>query len=41
MEKDSYVINHETVEYAGKKTQYISIYKVANGLITEVRFVRD
>ncbi|MES2822507.1 MAG: nuclear transport factor 2 family protein [Pseudomonadota bacterium] len=41
IEKDSYVINHETVAYAGKKTQYVSIYKVVNGLITEVRFVRD
>ncbi|MES2675370.1 MAG: nuclear transport factor 2 family protein [Pseudomonadota bacterium] len=41
IEKDSYVINHETVEYAGKKTKYVSIYKVVNGLITEVRFVRD
>lgn len=41
LENDSYVINHETVEYFGKKTKYISIYKVENNLITEVRFVRD
>ena len=41
LENDSYVINHETVEYLGKKTKYISIYKVDNNLITEVRFVRD
>lgn len=41
LENDSYVINHETVEYLGKKTKYISIYKVENNLITEVRFVRD
>lgn len=41
LENDSYVINHETVEYNGKKTKYISIYKVENNLITEVRFVRD
>ena len=41
LENDSYVINHETVEYLDKKTKYISIYKVENNLITEVRFVRD
>ena len=41
VEKDSYVINHETVDYDGKKTQYVSVYKVVNGLITEVRFIRD
>jgi hypothetical protein len=41
LENDSYVINHETVEYLGKKTKYISIYKVTNNLISEVRFVRD
>jgi hypothetical protein len=41
LENDSYVINHETVEYLGKKTKYISIYKVEKNLITEVRFVRD
>ncbi len=41
LENDSYVINHETLEYLGKKTKYISIYKVENNLITEVRFVRD
>lgn len=39
--KDSYVINHETVEYLGKETKYISIYRVEDGLISEVRFVRD
>jgi len=41
LENDSYVINHETVEFLGKKTKYLSIYKVENNLITEVRFVRD
>jgi hypothetical protein len=41
IEKDSYVINEETVIYSGKKTNYVSIYKVVDGLITEVRFVRD
>ena len=41
IEKDSYVINHETVEYGGNTTEYVSIYKVINGLISEVRFVRD
>ena len=39
--KDSYVINHETVEYSDKKIEYVSVYKVVNGLIEEVRFVRD
>jgi hypothetical protein len=41
IEKDSFVINQETVIYADKKTDYVSIYKVEDGLITEVRFVRD
>lgn len=41
LENDSYVINHETVEHLGKKTKYISIYKIEDNLITEVRFVRD
>lgn len=41
LENDSFVINHETVEYLGKKTKYLSIYKVEKNLITEVRFVRD
>ncbi len=40
-EKDSYVINHETVEYDGVKTKYLSVYKVVDGFITEVRFIRD
>ena len=39
--KDGYVINHETVNYDGKKTEYVSIYEVRRGLITSVRFVRD
>ena len=39
--KDSYVINHETVDYGNKKQDYISIYKVRDGLIKSVRFVRD
>ena len=38
---DSYVINHETVNYSGNKTEYVSVYEVRNGLITSVRFVRD
>jgi hypothetical protein len=41
IEKDSYVLNQETVIDSGKKTDYVSIYKVVDGLITEVRFVRD
>lgn len=39
--KDGYVVNHETVTYASKQTEYVSIYEVRNGLITTVRFVRD
>ncbi len=41
IEKDSYVTNHETVEYPNATIDYVSIYKVVNSLITEVRFVRD
>jgi hypothetical protein len=41
LSKDSYVINNETVSYAGKPTQYVSIYEVRGGLIRSVRFVRD
>lgn len=41
MQKDSYVINHETVIYGTAETEYVSVYKVENGLITEVRFIRD
>lgn len=41
IEKDSYVINHETVDYGHEKIEYVSIYEVRNGLIISVRFVRD
>ncbi|WP_420318751.1 nuclear transport factor 2 family protein [Ekhidna sp.] len=41
MENGPYVINHELVINDGKKTKYISIYKVENGLITNVSFVRE
>ena len=41
IKKDSYVINHETVDYGHEKIEYVSIYEVRNGLITSVRFVRD
>ena len=41
IQKDSYVINHETVIYGTTETEYVSVYKVENGLITEVRFIRD
>ena len=40
MNNGPYVINHELVTNDGKETKYISIYKVENGLITSVRFVR-
>jgi len=39
--KDSYVINNETVTDGEKETKYLSIYKVKDGLIRSVRFVRD
>lgn len=40
MNNGSHVINHELVTNAGKETKYVAIYKVENGLITQVRFVR-
>lgn len=39
--KDTYVVNHETVKYPNETIEYVSIYKVVDGLIVEVRFVRD
>ena len=39
--KDSYVVNHETVNYGDSTTEYVSIYEVRGGLIQSVRFVRD
>jgi len=39
--KDSFVISHETVSYEDGDTEYVSIWKVSNGLIQNVRFVRD
>ncbi len=39
--KDSYVVNHESVNTEGTKTEYVSIYEVRKGLIQSVRFVRD
>ncbi|OJJ15620.1 hypothetical protein BKI52_37695 [marine bacterium AO1-C] len=35
-----YVINHEIVTNNGKKTKYVSIYEVRDGLIASVSFVR-
>jgi hypothetical protein len=37
----NYVVNHETVTYGSKKQKYVSIYEVANGLITSVQFLRE
>jgi hypothetical protein len=37
----NFVINHETVTYGEKKTKYVSIYEIENGLIKSVRFVRE
>ena len=39
--KDSYVVNHETVDYGESETEYVSVYEVRDGLIRSVRFVRD
>ncbi len=39
--KDGYVVNHETVDDDGRETEYISIYEVRKGLIQSVVFVRD
>lgn len=41
IEHGDYVVNHETVTRQGKVTNYVSIYEVRNGLITNVRFLRD
>lgn len=41
IEKDGYVINHETVDDGAEKTEYVSIYEVRGDLIQSVRFVRD
>lgn len=41
MNNGPYVINHEIVTNDGKETKYISIYKVENGLIDRVSFVRE
>lgn len=38
---DSYVVNHETVDYGTKTTEYVSIYEVKDGLIQSVTFLRD
>lgn len=37
----NYVINHETVTYAGNDTKYVSIYEVRDGLVVSVQFVRE
>lgn len=41
IEKDRYVVNHETVHDGDSTTEYVSIYEVEEGLIQSVRFVRD
>ncbi len=41
IEKDSFVVNHETVTDGDDVTQYVSIYEVRDGLIQSVGFVRD
>ena len=41
MNNGNYVINHEIVTENGIDTKYVSIYKVNDGLIKSVKFVRD
>ncbi|WP_411030400.1 hypothetical protein [Spongiimicrobium sp. 3-5] len=41
MTNGSYVINDEIVTQNDKETKYVSIYKVKNGLIVNVSFVRE
>jgi hypothetical protein len=41
MNNGNYVINHEIVTEEGIETKYVSIYKVKDGLIKSVKFVRD
>lgn len=41
VENGNYVINEEIVNDSNTHKKYVSIYKVENGLITEVRFVRE
>ncbi|MDY8136070.1 hypothetical protein [Aquimarina sp. 2201CG5-10] len=41
MDNGPYVINHEIVTNDGKEKKYISIYKVEQGLISSVSFVRE
>ena len=36
-----YVINHETVTYAGNKQKYVSIYEIDGGVIKSVQFIRE
>ncbi|MBX2811019.1 MAG: nuclear transport factor 2 family protein [Myxococcales bacterium] len=40
MANGRYVVNRETVEREGKKTEYISIYEIENGQILSVRFIK-
>lgn len=41
MDNGIYVVNHEIVTENGMDTKYVSIYEVTDGLIANVRFVRD
>lgn len=41
IENGNYVVVHETVVRREKTTDYISIYKITNELITDVRFIRN
>ena len=40
IEIEPHVIVHETVTRRGKTHEYISIYKVSDGQISEIRFIR-
>lgn len=36
-----YVINEEIITYPDKVQRYLSIYEVKNGMIQNIRFIRD
>ena len=41
VENGCHVINHETVTRRGERFEYVSIYEVQDGLIVNVRFIKN
>ena len=41
IQNGNHVISHETVVRQGKKTVYVYIYEIENGLIKSIRFIND